>query len=68
MIDLHYWPTSKSAENLHHEECGLPYRMVPVNIGKGEQFTPSFWPLAPTTECQRSWTTPHYWRHALALV
>ncbi len=24
------------------EECGLPYRMVPVNIGRGEQFTPEF--------------------------
>lgn len=22
------------------EECGLPYRMVPVNIGRGEQFSP----------------------------
>lgn len=24
------------------EECGLPYSMVPVNIGRGEQFTPEF--------------------------
>ena len=29
------------------EECGLPYRLVPVNIGKGEQFTPAFLALSP---------------------
>ena len=29
------------------EECGLPYRLVPVNIGKGEQFTPEFLALSP---------------------
>ena len=29
------------------EECGLPYRMVPVNIGKGEQFTPQFLAISP---------------------
>jgi glutathione S-transferase len=29
------------------EECRLPYRMVPVNIGKGEQFEPAFLKISP---------------------
>jgi GST-like protein len=29
------------------EECGLPYRMVPVNIGKGDQFKPEFLAISP---------------------
>jgi GST-like protein len=29
------------------EECELPYKIVPVNIGKGEQFTPAFLAIAP---------------------
>jgi len=29
------------------EECGLPYRFVPVNIGKGEQFSPGFLAISP---------------------
>ena len=43
MIDLHYWPTPNGWKiSIMLEECGLPYRMVPVNIGRGEQFTPEF--------------------------
>jgi GST-like protein len=43
MIDLHYWPTPNGWQiAIMLEECGLPYRMVPVNIGRGEQFTPEF--------------------------
>jgi GST-like protein len=29
------------------EECALPYRVHPINIGKGEQFTPEFLALNP---------------------
>ena len=29
------------------EECGLPYRVVPVNIGKGDQFKPEFLAISP---------------------
>ncbi len=29
------------------EECGLPYIMVPVNIGRGEQFEPEFLRISP---------------------
>ena len=36
------------------EECGLPYEMVPVNIGKGEQFAPAFSRSRPTTGCPPS--------------
>ncbi|MFM9901061.1 MAG: glutathione binding-like protein [Polaromonas sp.] len=48
MIDLHYWPTPNGWKiSIMLEECGLPYRLVPVNIGKGEQFTPEFLATSP---------------------
>jgi GST-like protein len=43
MLELHYWPTPNGWScAIMLEECGLPYRMVPVNIGRGEQFAPEF--------------------------
>jgi GST-like protein len=48
MIDLHYWPTPNGHKiTLFLEEAGLPYRIFPVNIGKGEQFEPDFLRIAP---------------------
>ena len=48
MIDLHYWTTLNGHKiSMFLEESGLPYRIVPVNIGKGEQFTASFLSIAP---------------------
>ena len=48
MIDLHYWPTPNGHKiTLFLEETGLPYRIFPVNIGKGEQFQPDFLKIAP---------------------
>ncbi|MDB5686843.1 MAG: glutathione transferase [Rhizorhabdus sp.] len=48
MIDLHYWTTPNGHKvTMFLEETGLPYRIVPVNIGKGEQFTPEFLSIAP---------------------
>jgi GST-like protein len=48
MIDLHYWTTPNGHKiTLFLEESGLPYRIVPVNIGKGEQFQPEFLRIAP---------------------
>ena len=48
MIDLHYWPTPNGWKlSIMLEECGLPYRLIPVNIGKGEQFTPQFLGISP---------------------
>lgn len=48
MLDLYYWPTPNGWKiTIMLEECGLPYRIVPVNIGKGEQFDPAFLSLSP---------------------
>ncbi|WP_332775507.1 glutathione binding-like protein [Polaromonas sp.] len=48
MIDLHYWPTPNGWKiSIMLEECGLPYRLRPVNIGKGEQFAPEFLAISP---------------------
>lgn len=48
MIDLHYWPTPNGHKiTLFLEETDLPYRLVPVNIGKGEQFRPEFLAISP---------------------
>ncbi|MCA1199353.1 glutathione S-transferase N-terminal domain-containing protein [Sphingomonas sp. R647] len=48
MIDLHYWPTPNAHKiTLFLEEAGLPYSIVPVNIGQGEQFKPDFLKIAP---------------------
>ncbi|MEI7465875.1 MAG: glutathione S-transferase N-terminal domain-containing protein [Burkholderiales bacterium] len=48
MIDLHYWPTPNGHKiTMCLEELGLPYRIVPVNIGRGEQFKPDFLRIAP---------------------
>ena len=48
MIDLHYWPTPNGHKiTLFLEEAGVEYRIVPVNIGSGEQFQPDFLKIAP---------------------
>jgi GST-like protein len=48
MIDLYYWPTPNGHKiTIFLEETGLPYRLVPVNIGRGEQFQPAFLAIAP---------------------
>jgi GST-like protein len=47
-IELHYWPTPNGHKiTIMLEECGLPYTIVPVNIGKGDQFKPEFLAIAP---------------------
>jgi GST-like protein len=48
MIDFHYWPTPNGWKiSIMLEETGLPYRVVPVNIGKGDQFKPEFLAISP---------------------
>ena len=48
MIDLYYWTTPNGHKiTLFLEEAGLPYRLIPVNIGKGEQFAPDFLRISP---------------------
>lgn len=48
MLDLHYWTTPNGHKiTIFLEEAGTPYKIVPVNIGRGEQFEPSFLKIAP---------------------
>lgn len=48
MIDLHYWPTPNGHKiTLFLEEAKLPYKLIGVNIGTGEQFKPEFLKLSP---------------------
>lgn len=48
MIDLHYWPTPNGWKiSIMLEECALPYNLMPVNIGAGEQFKPDFLAISP---------------------
>ena len=48
MIELYYWPTPNGHKiTLFLEETGLEYRIVPVDIGAGEQFKPEFLALSP---------------------
>jgi GST-like protein len=48
MIDLHYWPTPNGKKvTILLEECGLPYNIVPCNIGRGDQFTDQFLAISP---------------------
>lgn len=48
MLDLYYWTTPNGHKvTMLLEEAGLPYRIVPVNIGRGEQFAPDFLRIAP---------------------
>ncbi|MEY4092287.1 MAG: hypothetical protein RLZZ496_1469, partial [Pseudomonadota bacterium] len=47
-IDLYYWPTPNGWKiTIMLEECGLPYEIKLINIGKGEQFEPSFLKISP---------------------
>lgn len=47
-IDVHYWPTPNGRKvTIALEEMELPYRIVPVNIGRGDQFTPEFLAISP---------------------
>ncbi len=48
MIDLHFWPTPNGWKaSIALEEMELPYRVRPVNIGRGEQFAPEFLAISP---------------------
>ena len=47
-IELYYWPTPNGWKiTIMLEELGVPYEVKYVNIGKGEQFEPSFLEIAP---------------------
>jgi GST-like protein len=48
MIELYYWTTPNGHKiTIFLEETGLPYKIFPIAIGKGEQFKPEFLAIAP---------------------
>ena len=48
MIDFYYWPTPNGWKvAILLEELGVDYRMIPVRIGKGDQFKPEFLAISP---------------------
>ncbi len=48
MIDVHYWTTPNGHKvTIFLEEAGLQYKIIPINIGKGEQFKAEFLAVAP---------------------
>ncbi len=48
MIEVWSWPTPNGHKvHIMLEELGLPYKIIPVNIGKGDQFKPEFLAITP---------------------
>jgi GST-like protein len=51
MIDLYSWPTPNGHKiHIMLEECELPYRVQPVDIGAGDQFRPEFLAISPNNK------------------
>ena len=50
-IDLYYWPTPNGWKvSILLEELELPYKVVPINIGAGDQFEPEFLKISPNNK------------------
>ena len=48
MIQVWTWPTPNGHKvHITLEELGLPYKVIPINIGKGDQFKPEFLAITP---------------------
>ncbi len=48
MIDLYYWTTPNAHKvTIILEETGMEYKIIPVQIAKGEQFKPEFLKISP---------------------
>lgn len=48
MIELYYWTTPNGHKiTMFLEEAELPYTLIPINIGTGDQFKPDFLKIAP---------------------
>jgi GST-like protein len=48
VIDVFFWPTGNGKKiTIMLEECGLEYRVIPINLGKGDQHTPEFLAISP---------------------
>ena len=51
MIDLYSWKTSNGRKaTIMLEECGLEYRIHPIDISKDDQFTPEFIAINPNSK------------------
>jgi len=51
MIEVYSWPTANGHKvHIMLEECGLPYRVIPVDIGTGAQFQPDFLAISPNNK------------------
>ena len=51
MIDLYSWPTPNGHKvHIMLEECALPYRVHPIDIGSGDQFSPQFLAISPNNK------------------
>jgi len=50
-IDVYSWPTPNGHKiHIALEELGLAYRAIPVDIAKGDQFTPEFLQISPNNK------------------
>jgi GSH-dependent disulfide-bond oxidoreductase len=48
MIYLYYWPTPNGRKiTIFLEEARLDYKIIPVDIGRGDQFDPEFLKISP---------------------
>ena len=51
MIEVYSWPTPNGHKvHIMLEECGLKYRVHPVDIGAGDQFAPDFLAISPNNK------------------
>ena len=51
MIDLYTWPTPNGHKvHIMLEELELPYKVIPINIGEGDQFKPDFLKISPNNK------------------
>ena len=48
MLEVYSWPTPNGHKvHIALEELGLPYQVIPINIGAGDQFKPEFLAITP---------------------
>ena len=51
MIDLYTWPTPNGHKvHIMLEETGMDYRVIPIDIGAGDQFKPEFLEISPNNK------------------
>ena len=51
IIEVYSWATPNGHKvHIMLEECGLPYRVIPVDIGAGDQFKPEFLRISPNNK------------------